>query len=774
MAGPAALFAASPAPMLLLAPDAPRFTITDVNDAYLAAVMRAREDLTGRGVFEAMPDNPDDPGAAGAANLRASIERAITGKQPDRMPLQKYDIPRPDGGFEERWWNPVNAPVLDADGEVVAVIHHVVDATERVRAEAVMRESEARYRALFETIESGFCIVEVDLDAPGGRIDYRVVEANPAFYRQAGFSEAVLGQWLREVAPGLEEQWYEVYGRVALTGRPERFEQHSDMLGRSFEVYAFRVGEPEARLVAILFNDISARRIAEGRLRELNETLEQRVAVRTAERDHLWSLSQDMLARADYSGMMSAVSPAWTQVLGWSEAELLSRGYATFMHPDDMPPTLEAIARMAETRQPTRFENRIATRDGGFKPIEWTVAPEPDGVNFIAVGRDLSLAKAREAELLAAQDALRQSQKMEAMGQLTGGVAHDFNNLLTPIVGGLDMLQRQGLGGERERRLINGAMQSAERAKMLVQRLLAFARRQPLQATAIDVAKLMEGMADLLASTTGPQVRVSVDIASGLPPAHADPNQLEMALLNLGVNARDAMPDGGTLRLTAFLEEVRDTHRAGLRPGTYVCLSVSDTGVGMDEATAKRAIEPFFSTKGIGKGTGLGLSMVHGLTSQLGGGLSVASRLGVGTNVQLWLPASGATPEAEQPQQSQVVGQGVGTTLLVDDEEIVRASTADMLADLGYEVVEASSAEEALRLVGGGLRPDLVVTDHLMPGLSGTDLARRLNELRPGLPVVIVSGYAEVDGLAPDLPRLAKPFRRADLAASLAAVVRHR
>jgi PAS domain S-box-containing protein len=413
-------------------------------------------------------------------------------------------------------------------------------------------------------------------------------------------------------------------------------------------------------------------RASEARLRQLNETLKAQVAARSAERDRLWNLSQDMLARADYAGMMSAVSPAWTQVLGWSETDLLTRGYATFMHPDDMSPTLAAIARMAETRQPTRFENRIATREGGWKHIEWTVAPEPDGANFIAVGRDLSFTKAREAELEAAQEALRQSQKMEAMGQLTGGVAHDFNNLLTPIVGALDMLQRHGLGGEREQRLIAGAAQSAERAKVLVQRLLAFARRQPLQPVAVDIARLVTNMADLVSSTTGPQIKVVVDAANDLPPAKADPNQLEMALLNLAVNARDAMPEGGTLRISASVHIVRAAENPGLPSGPYVRLSVADTGIGMDDATLARAIEPFFSTKGVGKGTGLGLSMVHGLASQLGGALTIKSKPDLGTNVELWLPQTEAEPEPAVAALDGEAVRGRGMALIVDDEEYVR------------------------------------------------------------------------------------------------------
>jgi signal transduction histidine kinase len=263
------------------------------------------------------------------------------------------------------------------------------------------------------------------------------------------------------------------------------------------------------------------------------------------------------------------------------------------------------------------------------------------------------------AEREDAQEQLRQSQKLEAMGSLTGGVAHDFNNLLTPILAVLDRLQRQGLGTERERRLIDGAAQSAERAKTLVQRLLAFARRQPLQPGPVDVGRLVTGMVELIASTTGPRIDVRVELAPNLPSARADANQLEMALLNLAVNARDAMPDGGRLTIAATREPVQDRrHPAKLRPGLYVRLSVTDTGTGMDEATRARAIEPFFSTKGVGKGTGLGLSMVHGLAAQLGGGLTITSRPGRGTTVELWLPVSAVEAGADKRRPTAAAASG--------------------------------------------------------------------------------------------------------------------
>jgi PAS domain S-box-containing protein len=506
---------------------------------------------------------------------------------------------------------------------------------------------------------------------------------------------------------------------------------------------------------------------AEDRLRELNETLERRVAEASADLDRVWRNATDMFVVIESDGTFKRVNPATTAILGWTEADMIGRNILEFVHPDDISPTMSALEHARGDVLPS-FENRYRAKDGGVKTIAWVAAPE--GALIYAYGRDVTSEREHEAELAVAQEALRQSQKMEAMGQLTGGVAHDFNNLLTPIVGSLDMLQRKQLGGEREQRLIAGAMQSAERAKTLVQRLLAFARRQPLQPVPVDLAKLVRGMGDLIASTTGPQIRVLVEAPDGLPPAKADPNQLEMALLNLAVNARDAMQEGGgTLRVSAGVEEVGRGHQTKLRPGTYLCLSVADTGAGMDEATIARAVEPFFSTKGVGKGTGLGLSMVHGLASQLGGALTIQSWPGLGTNVGLWLPESPVAPDATmQDTRPPLLPNGRGKVLLVDDEELVRMSTADMLSDLGYAVVEAASGEDALRLVNDGERFDLLVTDHLMPGVSGTDLAREVRGARPGLPVLLVSGYAEHGAIDPDLPRLTKPFRKDELASAIA------
>jgi PAS domain S-box-containing protein len=369
-----------------------------------------------------------------------------------------------------------------------------------------------------------------------------------------------------------------------------------------------------------------------------------------------------------------------------------------------------------------------------------------------------------QAMLAEAQEALVQSQRIESMGQLTGGVAHDFNNLLTPIIGALDMLRRRGIGGEREQRLIHGAYESAERAKLLVHRLLAFARRQPLQSVPIDVGDLIAGLADLVATAAGPQVAVTLHIADGLPPAQADPRQLEMAIVNLCVNARDAIEGAGAIRISATLETAGSAQAPPLTPGRYIRVAIADTGKGMDEATRTRAIEPFFSTKGIGEGTGLGLSMAHGLASQLGGILTIDSEPGVGTEVAMWLPESDRPAQSDAaPEPTLVSHTHAGSALVVDDEAYIRASIVDMLTELGFTVREAATAEAALHAIDAGFRPDILITDHLMPGMTGVELAHAVRARQPDIRILIVSGFADAEGIDPSLPRLTKPFVQSEL-----------
>jgi signal transduction histidine kinase len=372
----------------------------------------------------------------------------------------------------------------------------------------------------------------------------------------------------------------------------------------------------------------------------------------------------------------------------------------------------------------------------------------------------------RTAELVEAQETLRQTQKLEAIGQLTGNVAHDFNNLLAPIIGGLDLILRRGAEEPAVARSATLAMEAAERAKTLVQRLLSFARRQPLLPAPVDLPALVDGIMTLLASTLGSRIGVRIDAAPGLPPAKADRHQLEMAILNLALNARDAMPHGGDLTIAL---------RAGggpasLPPGDYVSIAVRDTGAGMDEATLARAAEPFFSTKREGHGTGLGLSMVQGLAAQLGGALEIGSAPGRGTEVLIWLPAAkAAAPVAATGTGAPIGDAGGETVLVIDDELIVRKGTAEMLADVGFDVIQAENAAEGLTLIDAGLNPDVVVTDHIMPGMTGAELAQKLRAEHPEFAVLIISGYQGIDLIAPDVVRLSKPFRQKHLMASIAA-----
>ena len=373
---------------------------------------------------------------------------------------------------------------------------------------------------------------------------------------------------------------------------------------------------------------------------------------------------------------------------------------------------------------------------------------------------------ARTAELERTQEIARQAQKMEVIGKLTGNVAHDFNNLLTPIMGSLDLLLTRRTATDNVLRSANVAMDAAERAKLLVQRLLAFARRQPLVPKPVDIAQLAFGMKDLLISSLGARIALLLDIAPSLPSARADQHQLELALLNLVVNARDAMPEGGSVTISARSGRGHDQPTT-LPLGDYICISVRDDGVGMDEVVLAQAVEPFFTTKGAEHGTGLGLSMVDGLAAQLGGALQIFSTAGTGTEILLWLPVA--------PQPVAVAGgpsaddENKGTILVIDDEPVVRSGTAEMISALGYDVVQAASAREGLDLIDDGLDPTVVVTDHVMPGMTGAELALRLRVERPRTAVMIISGYQGIDLIAPDVVRLSKPFRQVHLTASIAA-----
>lgn len=373
-----------------------------------------------------------------------------------------------------------------------------------------------------------------------------------------------------------------------------------------------------------------------------------------------------------------------------------------------------------------------------------------------------------------AQAALMQAQKLETIGQLVGGVAHDFNNLLMAVIGNLELLATTISGDPRQAKLLQGAMEGARRGATLTQRLLAFARKQELQSRATDVRILVQNMHDLIARSVGPLITVEIRADESLPGVNIDPNQLEMALLNLAINARDAMPTGGTLTI-AMEDCVVGVEQSKLKPGAYVRLSVQDTGAGMDAATLARAVEPFFSTKGAGKGTGLGLSMVHGLAEQSGGTFRLQSSVGGGTRADLWLPVSENAPVPTALAAPVKPATVPAKVLLVDDDALIASATAALLEDLGHRVAETHSGAEALALMRNGFAPDIVVTDYAMPGMTGMDLAVAIRERHPKLPILLATGYAELQGTQPiELPRIAKPYTRQQLSAEIMRLVSQR
>lgn len=666
-----------------------------------------------------------------------------------------------------RWFLVRGEPHCDPrSGEILKWSGASVDIHDRKRAEAALRESEERYRTLFEAIDAGFCIVELKFDGGGKPIDYRLVEVNPAFERQTGVGGGA-GHWVSEVAPGLEQHWFDTYGRVALTGEPARFENFAEPFGRYYDVYAFRTGDPRDHRVAILFNDITQRRAAEMALQEINSHLEQQVEERTAERDRMWEISPDLMAVLSLDGYYRRINPAWLRTLDYRPEDVVGRFATDFTHPDDLNETAAALASAQDGMLPS-YEYRFRHKDGTYRWIQWVAAPGAGEI--FAIGRHVTAEKEQAEALARAEEALRQSQKMEAVGQLTGGLAHDFNNLLAGISGSLELMQTRIAQGRSAEigRYLEGAQDAAKRAAALTHRLLAFSRRQTLDPKPTDIARLVAAMEELVVRTVGPSMELATDFPEDLWPTLVDQNQLESAVLNLCINARDAMPDGGRILVKAsnLHLDAAAASQYDLAAGDYVALSVSDRGVGMPPEVKNRVFEPFFTTKPIGVGTGLGLSMVFGFAKQSGGQVRVHSHVGEGTSVTILLPRHG-TGEAEQSIRDAVTQQpdpGTGTVLVIDDEELVRSLMAETLHDRGYRVLEAADGPSGMRILRGKGAIDLLITDVGLPnGMNGRQIADAGLKLRPDLKVLFVTGYADAavlqhGHLEPAMQVLTKPF----------------
>ncbi len=620
------LFEQAPTFIALLHGPDHRFELA--NRSYMTLV--GRDDLIGRTVAEALPDAVSQ----GFLNILDDVYRTgSTYSAPGALYAVQPEI---DGPVTERYLDFIYQPILGADGKVEAIFVEGSDVTERTLAERKRRESEELYKGLFDAIDEGFCVIEF-FDGPHGpNSDYIHIQANDAYARHAGIPN-VVGQKLREMVGDEADAWVARYGEVLRTGKPIRFQQELVATRRYLELAAVRIEPESKRQVAVMFQDITARRRAEIALAKLNATLEQQVEERTA-------------------------------------------------------------------------------------------------------------------ELMVVEEALRHSQKMEAVGQLTGGLAHDFNNILAGISGSLEMMSTrltQGRVGDIER-YINGAVGATKRAAALTQRLLAFSRRQTLDPKPLNVNTLVDGMLDLITRSVGPAIKVETVGAAGLWATSVDAGQLENALLNLCINARDAMPGGGNLTIETGNRWIDDraARMRGLEPGQYVSLCVSDTGTGMSQEIIDRAFDPFYTTKPIGQGTGLGLSMVYGFAGQSGGAARIYSEVGKGTMICLYLPRHAGDIETTEAEPLGVTdalrADGGETILVVDDEPLVRMLAVEELQDLGYSVIEAEDGASALRILNSARDISLLITDVGLPGgMNGRQLADAARVNRPGLEVLFITGYAE-------------------------------
>ncbi len=486
------------------------------------------------------------------------------------------------------------------------------------------------------------------------------------------------------------------------------------------------------------------------------------------------SITDYAIYRLGPTGIVASWNPGAQRLKGYSAEQIIGEHFSCFYTDEDRlagVPTegLETARREGRWER----EGQRVCQDGkvfwAHVVIDAIHGPEGQVIGFAKVTRDITERKRAQAELEKARAALYQSQKMEAIGQITGGVAHDFNNLLMVALASLELLQKRIAPDPRHLSLIENAKQALQHGSALTERMLAFARRQELTLRATPIQTLLRNTHGFLQRSLGPTLRIDIDIPPDLPPALTDPSQMESALLNLAINARDAMSGSGAIAISGRLATV-DENDPRLGPGRYVVISVTDTGEGMDAQTLARAAEPFFTTKDVGKGTGLGLSMVHGLAAQSGGALILESRPGEGTTAEIWLPAAAETEspaEAEAPR-ADVAPSPQFVVMLVDDDRLVLANSAALLEDLGHFVITAASGREALAAMKLHPRVDIVVTDYAMPQMNGMELAAAIRDQRPALPIILASGYCDLAGhTSPDIPRLRKPFTQEQIQGAL-------
>ena len=713
------------------------------------------------------------------------IEQVMTGGGATWQENALVPITR-NGRREEVYWTYSYGPIDDdaAPTGVGGVLVVCTETTEQVRSRQQAVQDVERLAQLFQQAPSFMALLR------GSDHGFELV--NPAFTKLAGRGD-LIGQPVRAAFPDIEGQgFFELLDGVFTSGKantifgaPIVFQEAPDSPARErlidFVYQPIRDASGAVSGIFVEGSDVTDRAQAEAARQESEAQLREIAAINESEAQFrllVRGVTDYAIYMLDPDGVVSSWNPGAQRIKGYRPEEIVGQHFSKFYTEEDLA-----------SGAPKRGLD-VARREGRFETEGWRVRkdgsrfrahviidaiPDEDGnvVGFAKITRDITERMEAQQALEHAREALFQSQKLEAIGQLTGGIAHDFNNLLTAILGSLELAQKRLPDDPRINRLVGNAIQGARRGATLTQRMLAFARRQDLKREPIDVAALVFGLEDLLNQSLGHLFTLSIEMAPRLPAVESDPAQLESALLNVIINARDAMPHGGTIRLTAACEGV-GPGVSDLTAGDYVRLAVVDEGEGMSEETLARATEPFFTTKGIGKGTGLGLAMIHGLTKQSGGTLRLRSRLNVGTEVEIWLPVA-AQNRAETPVETLVATAGPSRTLkilAVDDDDLVLLNTVAMLEDLGHTVIQATSGEDALAALAEMEAVDLLITDHAMPDMTGAQLALRAASQRPDLPIILATGYAELpSGEGGGLPRLDKPFNQKQLSDSIGRVL---
>ncbi|WP_412049630.1 PAS domain S-box protein [Hoeflea sp. Naph1] len=691
----------------------------------------------------------------------------------------EFRIVRPDGTVSDV---AAKGRLIDGKGRAQPRFPGVLfDITARKAAEREAFHQRERYRNLFEILETGFCVIRMIWDADGEPVDYEFLEVNKAFTRHTGIEDPIGKRMRRDVAPAHEQHWFEIYGKVAKTGEAVSFENPAAAIGdRWFQVQAFPIDGTGSDNVAVLFSDTTASKRAEIALRTSEEefrTLSQSML------NHVWTATPD--------GQIDWLNDRVLDFSGLGQQELTGDRWGTIVHPEDFPAAAASWADALERQETYQAEFRVRRHDGSYRwhVVRATPVKNEEGEvrRWVGTNTDIEHAKMNEAalaelndtleqrieertqQLLQSQKALQQSQKMETIGKLTGGVAHDFNNLLQVIAGNLQLLGKDVAGNAGAEIRVKNALAGVHRGAKLASQLLAFARRQPLEPKVINVGRFIQGMGDLLHRSIGETIEIDTIIGNGLWNTSADPTQVENAILNLAINARDAMNGTGQLTIEVGNTCLDETYVAAyddVRSGDYVLIAVSDTGTGMSRETMEQAFEPFFSTKAEGKGTGLGLSMVYGFVKQSGGHVNIYSEIGHGTTVKLYLPRAMAEEERETPHQTGAVIGGTETILVVEDDDEVRATVVATLSDLGYKVLTARDAEAGLAVIESGAEIDLLFTDVVMPGtLKSPEMVKLATTRLPGLAVLFTSGYTEnsiVHGgkLDAGVELLSKPYTR--------------